>query len=84
MRLINCRRGTLGVIGGETGLLGLLFLLMVIPRTNRRINEAADEKEEADKQYDTRHPSVKPMSSSHTCGLTHCSFPENTLRAVRH
>lgn len=52
---------------------------MVIPGTNRGINEAAKEKQEADQQYDAGHSSVKSMSFSHTCGLTHCVFPGHTL-----
>ncbi len=52
---------------------------MVIPGANTGINEAAKEKEEADKQYDAGHSSVKSMSFVHTRGLAHCLFPDYTL-----
>lgn len=60
-------------------MLGLYFILMVIPGADRRINKAAKEKEKTDKQYDAGHPSVKSMSFVHTRGLTHCVYPGHTL-----
>ena len=48
---------------------------MVIPGANRRVNEAAKEKQEADEQYDAGHSGVKSMSFAHTRDLTHSVFP---------
>lgn len=48
---------------------------MVIPGANRRVNEAAKEKQKADEQYDAGHPGVKTVSFAHTRGLTHSLFP---------
>ena len=48
---------------------------MVVPCTNRRIDKAAKEEEEADKQDDTGHTGVKAGSSVHSRGLTHVGFP---------
>lgn len=56
---------------------------MVIPGTNRGINEAAKEKQEADEQYDAGHSGVKSMSFAHTRGLTHCVFPGHALLSDR-
>ena len=56
---------------------------MVIPGANRGVNEAAEEKQEADKQYDAGHPGVELMSFSHTRGLTHCVFPGHALLGDR-
>ena len=52
---------------------------MVVPGANRRVNEAAKEKQETDKQYDAGHSGVKSMSFAHTRGLTHCVFPGHAL-----
>lgn len=57
-------------------LLSLDFVLMMIPGTDRGIDEAAKENEEANEKYDTGHATVKSMSFSHTGCLTH----EGTLR----
>ena len=48
---------------------------MVIPGANRRVNEAAKEKQEADEQYDAGHSGIKLMSFAHTRDLTHSVFP---------
>ena len=48
---------------------------MVVPGANRRVNEAAKGKQEADEQYDAGHSGVKSMSFAHTRGLTHSVFP---------
>ncbi len=60
-------------------MLRLDFVLVVIPGTNRRVDKAAKEKQEADEQNDAGHPSVKPMSFVHARDLTHCVFPGHTL-----
>lgn len=52
----------------------LLFILMVLPGADRRVDETSKEEEKTDKQYDTGHASVKSMSFSHTVGLTHKGF----------
>ncbi len=60
-----------GGIARLADLLRLDFILMMIPGTNRGIDEASKEKEEADEKYDTGHATVKSMSFSHTGCLTH-------------
>ena len=62
-------------VDGQAGLLRLGFILMVVPGANRRVNEAAKEKQEADEQYDAGHSGVKSMSFAHTRDLTHSVFP---------
>lgn len=52
----------------------LLFILMVLPCADRRVDETSKEEEKTDKQYDTGHASVKSMSFSHTVGLTYKGF----------
>ena len=52
---------------------------MVIPGADGGIYKAAEEKHEADEQYDAGHPGVESMSFSHTRSLTHFIFPEYTL-----
>lgn len=47
---------------------------MVVPGADGGVYEAAEEKQEADKQYNAGHPSVKSMSFVHTRCLTHCIF----------
>jgi hypothetical protein len=69
------RTSAFGRFDGETGLLGLNFVLMVIPGANGGINKAAKEKQETDKQYDAGHAGVKSVSFVHTRGLTHVVFP---------
>ncbi len=63
-------------------MLRLEFVLMMIPGTYRGINEAAKEEEKTNKQNDARHPSVKPMSFSHTCSLTHNVIQIIPFRAI--
>ncbi|MNP36052.1 hypothetical protein D3C76_1294130 [compost metagenome] len=46
----------------------------MIPGANGGINEAAKEKQEADKQYNAGHSSVKSISFVHVRCLTHCIF----------
>ena len=56
---------------------------MVVPGANRRVNEAAKEKQETDKQYDAGHSGVKSMSFAHTRDLTHSVFLDKPARAIR-
>jgi len=60
-----------GGIDSLADLLRLDFILMMIPGANSGIDETAEEKQEADKKYDTGHATVKSMSFSHTGCLTH-------------
>jgi len=45
-------------------LLGLFFLLVVMPRTDRGVDEASKEEDQADEEYDTDHSTVKSVSFS--------------------
>lgn len=40
----------------------ILFVLVVMPRTNGGVDEASEEEEKADKQYDPDHATVKSVS----------------------
>lgn len=48
----------------QAALLGFFLVLMVVPRTDSRVDEASKEEEEADKQYDPDHATVKSVSFS--------------------
>ena len=72
----TCRENSIrlalcGGIDRLTDLLRLELILMMIPGANRRIDKTAEEKDKADKQYDTGHATVKSMSFSHRGCLTH-------------
>jgi len=54
--------------------LRFFFILVMMPGTNGRVDEASEEEEKTDKQYDTDHATVKSMSFSHTGSLTHKRF----------
>ena len=47
-------------------LLQLGFVLMMVPGTDRGVDEASKEEDKADKQYDTGQATVKSLSFSHT------------------
>ena len=49
---------------------------MMIPGTDRRVDKTSEEKDKADKEYDTGHAAVELPSVSHTGCLTHTMFPE--------
>ena len=70
-------------------LLRVFFVLVVVPRTDSRVDEASEEEDEADKQYDPDHATVKSVSFSHTGCLTHKRFlkvcpPPWTVLPLRH
>lgn len=67
-----------GGVDSLADMLRLAFILMVVPGANRGIDEAAEEKDKADKKYDTGHATVKSMSFSHTGCLTHNGSFRNT------
>ena len=46
----------------QGGLLGFFLVLVVVPRTDSRVDEASEEEDEADKQYDPDHATVKSVS----------------------
>jgi hypothetical protein len=48
----------------QTTLLGLFFVLVVMPRTDGGVDETPKEEDKADKQYDTGHTTVKSVSFS--------------------
>lgn len=52
-------------------LLGFFLVLVVIPRTDRRVDEASKEEEETDKQDDTDHSTVKSVPFSKAGNLAH-------------
>ena len=63
------KKGALTVVGLRGGsllrqaaLLGLFFVLVVMPRTDRGVDEASEEEDKADKQYDSGHSTVKSVS----------------------
>jgi len=45
-------------------LLGFFFVLVMMPRTNRGVDEASKEEEKADKQYDSDHATIELVSFS--------------------
>lgn len=53
-----CRRCLLRL----SGLLRFFFVLVVMPRTDRGVDEASEEEDKADKQYDSGHSTVKSVS----------------------
>jgi hypothetical protein len=48
----------------QAALLGFFLVLVVVPRTNSRVDETSKEEEKADKQYDPDHATVKSVSFS--------------------
>ena len=46
----------------QAALLGFFFVLGVMPRTDRGVDEASEEEDKADKQYDSGHSTVKSVS----------------------
>ena len=46
----------------QAALLGFFFVLVVMPRTDRGVDEASEEEDKADKQYDSGHSTVKSVS----------------------
>ncbi|MCS3463262.1 hypothetical protein M2374_001367 [Citrobacter sp. JUb117] len=61
LMFIDLNRGSLL---RQAALLGFFLVLMVVPRTDSRVDEASKEEEEADKQYDPDHATVKSVSFS--------------------
>ena len=65
------KKGALTVVGLRGGgllrqaaLLGLFFVLVVMPRTNGGVDETSEEEDQTDKQYDSDHATVKSVSFS--------------------
>ena len=63
------KKGALTVVGLRGGsllrqaaLLGLFFVLVVMPRADGGVDEASEEEDKADKQYDTGHSTIKSVS----------------------
>lgn len=48
----------------QAALLGFFLILVVVPCTDSRVDEAPKKEEEADKQYDPDHATVKSVSFS--------------------
>ena len=48
----------------QAALLGFFLVLMVVPRTDSRVDETSKEEEEADKQYDPDHATFLSVSFS--------------------
>ena len=48
----------------QAALLGFFFVLVVMPRTDGRVDEASEEEDKTDKQHDPGHSTVKSVSFS--------------------
>lgn len=74
------RLTAIGRSGGLTGLLGLFFILMVVPGANGGIDESAKKEEEADKKDRSYHATAKSVPVSHTGTLVHNKILMHTRR----
>lgn len=61
-RAINVRRFAQELSVAAEWSAEILFVLVVMPRTNGGVDEASEEEEKADKQYDPDHATVKSVS----------------------
>ncbi len=58
-----------GGVERHADLLGLDFILVVIPRADSGVDKATKEEKKTDKQYNTGHSTVESVPSSYAGGL---------------